>query len=166
MALGSLSIATLHVLDRIEPDDCSLGLRGFASSPIPLCPSPVSHSRSFNRLSTSCTTTQRHSNSVVLPPHYGSITLESIQSCLLSMWKENFPDPEKSPAVYTRSLFFRNTCVTDEDLSLIKSFTQVERLEVLVDQNLGCKLGDPFAPFHNLSSTSTSRSTVKSLCVG
>ena len=68
-------------------------------------------------------------------------------------WKRKFPDPVKSPAIHTRSLFFRHADqLTDADVSWIRSFTNVVQLEVMACWNHDY-YGRPFFPFHGLSST-------------
>lgn len=80
----------------------------------------------------------------------------------LSVWRKIFPNPEDSPAVYTRSLCFHNAeNIAEGDVNWVRSFTRVERLEVLVHHHeQRPRSRGFFVPFHNLSST------VKSLSVG
>lgn len=80
----------------------------------------------------------------------------------IDSWKENFSDPRNSPAIYTRYLCFRRAeWVTRADVSWIRSFDKVERLDLrsswTVDEP--SRPGGSFSPFHDFSLT------VKSLSV-
>ena len=75
-------------------------------------------------------------------------------------WKRNFPNPVKSPAIHTRSLFFRYADrLSDADVGWIRSFTNVVQLEMvacgILDYNRRL-----LSPFHGLSSTVKSLSVV------
>ena len=66
-------------------------------------------------------------------------------------WKRKFPNPVKSPAIHTRSLFFRQKDqLTYSDIPWIHSFTNVVQLEVDCGDH---HQGRPFSLFHCLSPT-------------
>ena len=93
---------------------------------------------------------------------FNHVMFEGPQS--LNKWEKNFLDHKNSPAVHTRSLCFPHAeAFTKEDLSLIRLFTEVVRLEVRVSQEGfgGHEREDPLVPFHGLLSPQ-----VKFLCVG
>ena len=73
----------------------------------------------------------------------------------LEVWKKTFPNPKKSPAHHTRSLFVGCTeIVTDEDAKeggWIESFSEVVRLELWDGAWDGPVVNHSFHPFHVLS---------------
>ena len=61
----------------------------------------------------------------------------------LCRWKRQFPSPDVTPAIGTRSLCFHNVeSTTDDDSKWIRSFIRLERLELSIKTHLSCL--DPF----------------------
>ena len=82
-----------------------------------------------------------------------------------NVWKKIFLDHASSPAIYTRCLSFHHAeFITDADVGWIRSFKEVERLEIwthrVPENGKGPELTGSFIHFHKLSQS------VKLLSVG